>query len=175
MGPVLSSSRVLLPYTTFIKPLVIDYDGYDCDAHHKKNSNDDIEKKIWHLMMFIFFAWLCYFNTFLLKILTMFKVVFNTFGNIQQCLLMLDYFDVFNRPGIAGSVLPSHRHWLIDWFSRSWFFKISFKHWQSQTGRARKLKFWENVSTTLCVMCHLSHVTCHLSGVMCQKNLKHFL
>ena len=38
---------------------------------------------------------------------------------------------------------------------------------QSQTERARKLKFWENIHLTLCVMCHVSVVMCHVSLVMC--------
>jgi hypothetical protein len=29
------------------------------------------------------------------------------------------------------------------------------------------LKFWENVCSTLCVMCHVSRVTSHLSPVTC--------
>ena len=57
-----------------------------------------------------------------------------------------------------------------------WFVDIYSEHCQSQTGRARELKFWENVHPTLCVMCHLlcvlcplSPVTCHLSPVTCKK------
>ena len=45
--------------------------------------------------------------------------------------------------------------------------KISLKHCQSQTGRAKKLKFWENVHPTTCVMCHMSYVTCHVSRITC--------
>ena len=30
-----------------------------------------------------------------------------------------------------------------------------------------ELKFWKNVHTTLCVICHVSCVTCHLSHVTC--------
>ena len=45
--------------------------------------------------------------------------------------------------------------------------QIPLIHCQSQTGRARDLKFWENVRPTLCVTCHVSSVTCHLSLVMC--------
>ena len=45
--------------------------------------------------------------------------------------------------------------------------QISSKHCQSRTGRARELKFWENVHPTLCVMCHVSCVTCHVSTVRC--------
>ena len=37
----------------------------------------------------------------------------------------------------------------------------SSKHHNSQTVRARDLKFWHNVCHPLCVMCHLSRVTCH--------------
>ena len=64
---------------------------------------------------------------------------------------------VFNRPGVARAVLqspPLHIdsiiHPLVQIFS---------KHCQSQTGRARELKCLENVHLTLCVMCHMSHVT----------------
>ena len=66
--------------------------------------------------------------------------------------------------------------------------QISSKHCQSQTGRARELKFWENLHPTQCVLCHvshvmchlshvtchLSHVTCHMSHVTCQSYLYHF-
>ena len=45
--------------------------------------------------------------------------------------------------------------------------QISSKHCQSQTGIVRKLKFWENVHPTLCVMCNLSPVTSHQSPVTC--------
>ena len=75
------------------------------------------------------------------------------------CLLL------FNRPGVAGAVLqppPS----LIDLVTHP-LVKISYKHSQSQTGRAKELKFSENIHPTICVMCHVSHVTCHLSPVTC--------
>ena len=52
--------------------------------------------------------------------------------------------------------------------NRPWFVKIYSKHCQSQTGRARELKFWENVHPTLCVMCYVSCVRCQVSGVRCQ-------
>ena len=45
--------------------------------------------------------------------------------------------SVSNRPGVAGAV------------------QISSKHCQSQTRRARELKFKDNVHPTLCVMCHV--------------------
>ena len=52
--------------------------------------------------------------------------------------------------------------------------QIYSKHFQSQAGRARELKFWEHIHSTLCVTCHLScvtgilsHVTCHVSPVTC--------
>jgi hypothetical protein len=45
--------------------------------------------------------------------------------------------------------------------------EISSKHCQSQTERARELKFWENVHPTLCVTCHVSRVTCQMSPVKC--------
>ena len=45
--------------------------------------------------------------------------------------------------------------------------EIYSKHCQSQTGRARELKFLENVHPTLCVMCHVSCAMCHVLCVMC--------
>ena len=75
---------------------------------------------------------------------------------------------------------------------RRWSFSSkSSMHHNSQTVRARELKFWENVHPTPCVMCHVScvmchvscvtchvsHVTCHLSSVTCHmsnKNLQIF-
>ena len=75
--------------------------------------------------------------------------------------------NIFNRPGVAGAVLqspPSIIDWLIEWLSDP-LVKISSKHSQSQTGRARVLKFWENVHPTLYFMCHMSPVNCHVSCV----------
>ena len=48
--------------------------------------------------------------------------------------------------------------------------QISSEHCQSQTGRARELKFRENVHFTLCVSCLLSGVTSHLSSVTCHMS-----
>ena len=48
--------------------------------------------------------------------------------------------------------------------------QISSIHCQSQTGRARELKFRENVHFTLCVSCLLSRVTSHLSSVTCHMS-----
>ena len=76
---------------------------------------------------------------------------------------------LFNRPGVAGAVLqspPSLINSLIHSFTDA-LVQISSKHCQSQTGRARELKFWENGHPTQCVLCHVSRVTCHLSGVTC--------
>ena len=58
---------------------------------------------------------------------------------------------IFNRPGVAGAVLQSPQ-WLIDWMIDSLthpLVQISSKHSQYQTGRARELKFWENVHPTI--------------------------
>ena len=49
--------------------------------------------------------------------------------------------------------------------------KISSKHSQSQTGRAKELKFWENVHPKLCVLCHVSFVMCLMSHVTCRMSL----
>ena len=62
----------------------------------------------------------------------------------------------FNRPGVAGDVLQSPPL-LIDSIFHP-LVQISSKHCQSQTGRARELKFLENGHPTLCVTCHMSHV-----------------
>ena len=45
--------------------------------------------------------------------------------------------------------------------------QISSQHCQSQTGRTRELKFWENVHPTVYVMCHVSGVRFHLWSVKC--------
>ena len=69
--------------------------------------------------------------------------------------------ELFNRTGVAGAVLqspPSPTDSLIDW---------SFSSNTFQNGRARELKFWENVHPTLYEMCHVSCVRCHLSPVTC--------
>ena len=42
---------------------------------------------------------------------------------------------------------------------------------ESQTGRARELKFSENVHPTICVMCHMTHITCHVSRVTCHMSI----
>ena len=69
----------------------------------------------------------------------------------------------FNRPGVAGAVLQTA--WSFNQVTNRWFVEINSKHCQSQTRRARELKFWENVHPTLCGMHHVSHVTCHESCV----------
>ena len=65
-----------------------------------------------------------------------------------------------------GSVLKTPP-WFADWLSQSSFSSIFSKHHNYQSVRARELKFWENFHPTLCVMCHISHVTCHMSPVIC--------
>ena len=47
------------------------------------------------------------------------------------------------------------------------FLEISSRHCQSQTGRARDLKFLENVHPPPCITCHMSHAICHMSQVTC--------
>ena len=51
--------------------------------------------------------------------------------------------------------------------NRSFSFRYAQHKHKSQTVRARKLKFWENVHPATCVLCHLSPVICHVSCVMC--------
>ena len=70
-----------------------------------------------------------------------------------------------NRPGVARPVLQSPPSF-INKLGHP-LIKISSKYYQSQTGKARDLKFWKNVNHTLFVMCHASPVTCHMSCVMC--------
>ena len=64
------------------------------------------------------------------------------------------------------------RHLLIHSVSDWSFSSKSSKYHKSQIGRARELKFWENVHPTQHVTCdiwnvmsHMSHVTCHISHV----------
>ena len=82
--------------------------------------------------------------------------------------IMMQFYNyfIFNRPGVAGAVLQTASS-LIKWVSQSSFSSRYSQHHDSQTVRARELKFWENVHPTPCVMCHLSHVTCHISPVTC--------
>ena len=76
---------------------------------------------------------------------------------------------IVNRPGVAGAVLQIPLL-LIDWLSESAFSSKSLQHHKSQTVKARKLKFWENVHPPPCVTCQVSRVrcTCQVSGVTCQ-------
>ena len=53
---------------------------------------------------------------------------------------------IFNRPCVAGAS----------------------RNCQSQTGRAMKLIFLENIHSPPCVTCQVSHVRCQVSGVACQ-------
>ena len=81
---------------------------------------------------------------------------------------------IFNKPGVDRAVLQtpfSLIHSLSNWAFPS---KPS-KHHYTQTVRARKRKFWENIHPPLCVTCQVSGVTCqvshvrfHMSGVTCQ-------
>ena len=46
----------------------------------------------------------------------------------------------------------------------------SVKYLHSQTGRARKLKFIENVHPPPCVKYHMSRITYHMSRAMCHMS-----
>ena len=74
--------------------------------------------------------------------------------------------NLINRPGVARAVLQTTFS-LINWLSHSSFSSRSSKHYNSQTVRARELKFWENIHPTPCVMCHVSCVMCHMLFVTC--------
>ena len=85
----------------------------------------------------------------------------------------LNIFNFFNRPGAFLQPPQSFIDSFIDWLSDS-LVKICSEHSQSQTRRARELKFWNNVFLhylscvmwpVSCVIRHMSHVTCHLSHV----------
>ena len=102
-------------------------------------------------------------------------------GVFPYCICFLQIFEKFlglkgksweaktslvNRPGVAGAVLHTALlliNALIQWSFSS---RYSQDH-DSQTVRARGLKFWESVHPTPCVMCHVSRVTCHVSSVTC--------
>ena len=83
------------------------------------------------------------------------------------------------RPGLAGPVLPTASGF-IHWLTKSPFSSKPSKHHYTQTVRARKLKFLNNihprtmsqVSGVTChmwgVVCHVSGIRCHLSPVMCE-------
>ena len=67
--------------------------------------------------------------------------------------------NIFNRPGVAGAVLQTSSS-LIKSVTKAAFSSESSQHHKSQTVRARKLKFWENVHPD-----YVSHVRCQVSGV----------
>ena len=76
---------------------------------------------------------------------------------------------IINRPGLARAVIETGSSF-INSFIHSLtdpLVQISSIHCQSQTERARYLKFWENVYPILGVMYHVSHVTCQESPVTC--------
>ena len=62
---------------------------------------------------------------------------------------------IINRPGVARAVLQTPLSF-IKWVSQSAFSSKSSQHHESQSKRARKLKFWENVHHPLCVTCQVS-------------------
>ena len=64
------------------------------------------------------------------------------------------------------SVIKYFIYSLSNWVSQP-LVKISSKHSQSPTGRARELQFWETVHPSICVMCQMLPVTCHVSPVTC--------
>ena len=66
----------------------------------------------------------------------------------------------FNRPSVAGAVLQTLLC-LIHSATKSSFVTMSSKHLQSQTIKARDMKFLEKVHHPLCVIYHMSGVRCH--------------
>ena len=61
-----------------------------------------------------------------------------------------------------------HKRFLIgppDWLGMWPFSSQSSKHHNSQTVRARELKFWENAHPPPHVTCHVSRVTCRMSHI----------
>ena len=112
------------------------------------------------------------------------KVAMSVVGCVCLCQLRIPFFGgmfgwffvfwvflcVFKRPGVAGAVLQtplSLTDKLNNWLSQRSFSSRYSQYHKSQTVRARQLKFWENVLTTPCVMCHMSRVMCHVSRVTC--------
>ena len=71
--------------------------------------------------------------------------------------------------GVAGAVLQTPLSF-IDSFFHSAFSSESSKGLQSQTIRARELKFLKNVYPPPFVTCHASCVTCHMSRIMCHMS-----
>ena len=73
------------------------------------------------------------------------------------------------QTGVCSKTPPLFTHSITE----QSFFSRSSKHHDSQTARARELKFWEKVYPThvIChvspVMCHMSHVSCQLSHAIC--------
>ena len=80
--------------------------------------------------------------------------------------LYVPILQIINRPGVAGAVLQSPPL-LTYLLIKSAFSSRYSQHHKSQTVRAGQLKFWENVHTTPCGMCHVSGVTCQVSPVTC--------
>ena len=78
-----------------------------------------------------------------------------------------------NRLGVAGAALLSPQSF-IYWLSWWWSVKISSKHCQSKTCRARELKFERMLipNYVSCVTCHASHVMRHVSFISSHKSTK---
>ena len=68
--------------------------------------------------------------------------------------IYLIYLYIFNRPGKAGAVLWTPLWFIYSLVESSFCSEIS-RHFLSQTVRAWKLKFWENVHTSPGVRCHV--------------------
>ena len=73
---------------------------------------------------------------------------------------------MFNGPGVAGAVLQTAFS-LIHLLSESSFSSRPSKNHNSQTVRARELKFSDIVHHPLCVTFRMSCVKCHISCVTC--------
>ena len=69
---------------------------------------------------------------------------------------------IFNRPCVAGAELQTPLS-LINSLTDSTFSSKPLKYHYTQTVRARKLKFLENVQPL--TTCHMSGVMCHAPGV----------
>ena len=74
---------------------------------------------------------------------------------------------VFLNPSLTGAVLQTHCNLLIYSFTNSRSKSKSLKHHYSKTGKARELKFWENVYPPTNVTCCVSCVMCNESWVIC--------
>ena len=105
------------------------------------------------------------------------KIIHLIFLRFLNIFLVVFFFYLFfmnvrqTRSSQGCSTITSVTHWLINWFSDP-LVQISSKHCQTQSGRVRELKFWENGYSKLCVTCHLLHNICFIIFFIKEKLIK---